>query len=267
MPGTAGPPSPPGQHLRAGVDSTLAGFLDEKRTMLAAMHPSLLPVIDQLAALYEGGSLRPAFAYWAWRGFTGDLVRPGTPDRGSDEVVLRAVSALEFLRIGARAHQRAWDGDAQGTGAWILIGDLALVWSDELLHGSGLSAPALDCALSAWEGMRTETTAAQYLGLLRAAGGGGSGGCGCTIRRLLLFGAALAGADSAAAAVCTGIGAPLDDAVALRQALRGRDSAAEDRVASDIERARQAIAAAPISGDARAALDALAVAATSPSGR
>ena len=62
-------------------------------------------------------------------------------------------------------------GELFGTGAAILVGDLALVWSDELLRRSGLSAAALTRARAVWDTMRTEVTAGQYLDLLRAAGG------------------------------------------------------------------------------------------------
>ena len=93
-----------------------------------------------------------------------------------------------------------------GTGAAILVGDLALVWSDELLRRSGISSAALTRARAVWDTMRTEVTAGQYLDLLRAAGGlpGPDGAltvaryksAGYTVQRPLQLGAAIAGAGS-----------------------------------------------------------------------
>ena len=98
------------------------------------------------------------------------------------------------------------DGDSFGIGAAILVGDLALVWSDELLGSSGLSPEALPRARAVWDTMRTEVTAGQYLDLLRAAGGlpGPDGAltvaryksAGYTVQRPLQLGAAIAGAGA-----------------------------------------------------------------------
>ncbi|HVD29538.1 MAG TPA: polyprenyl synthetase family protein, partial [Mycobacteriales bacterium] len=183
--------------LRAAVSDALSDFLDGQRETLAAIDPSLVPVVDEVRALAEGGKrLRPAFAYWGWRG-----AASGGDDDGSgedDAAVLRAVAALEFVHASALVHDDVMDGaqtrrgrpathigfaashgleaftgdgDAFGTGAAILVGDLALVWSDELLGRSGLSPQALTRARAVWDTMRSEVTAGQYLDLLRAAGG------------------------------------------------------------------------------------------------
>jgi geranylgeranyl diphosphate synthase type I len=229
------------------------------------------------------------------------------------------------------------DPDAFGTGAAILVGDLALVWSDELLGCSGLSAAALARARGVWDTMRSEVMSGQYLDLLRAAGGlpGPEGAltvaryksAGYTVQRPLHLGAAIAGAAPRVAESYTAVGLPLGEAFQLRDdvlgvfgdpritgksadddlregkrtllialaeeaadaggrrllasalgnpdadpaqldALRGliESTGARARVEQRIEdrtaQARAAIAGAPIAEDARAALDALAVAAT-----
>jgi geranylgeranyl diphosphate synthase type I len=183
------------EHLREGVSAALTGFLDRQRGILAAMDATLVPVVDEVCALAAGGKrLRPAFAYWGWRG-----ARSSAPEAAEEEAaVLRAVAALEFVHASALVHDdvmdgartrrgrpathigfAAWhaghaldgDGDLFGTGAAILVGDLALVWSDELLRCSGISVAALIRARAVWDTMRTEVTAGQYLDLLRAAGG------------------------------------------------------------------------------------------------
>ena len=345
--------------LRAAVSAALAEFLDRQRATLAAMDPNLVPVADEVSALAEGGKrLRPAFAYWGWRGASGGAGE-------DDAAVLRAVAALEFVHASALVHDDVMDGaqtrrgrpathigfaarhggadltgdgGAFGTGAAILVGDLALVWSDELLGNSGLSPAALTRARTVWDTMRTEVTAGQYLDLLRAAGGlpGAHGAlrvaryksAGYTVQRPLQLGAAIAGAGAEVTEACTAIGLPLGEAFQLRDdvlgvfgdpavtgksadddlregkqtllvalaeeradgaghallrdllgnadagpeefdALRrlmettGARARVEERITERTALARAAIAAAPLADDARAALDALAVAATS----
>jgi geranylgeranyl diphosphate synthase type I len=355
--------------LRSSVSAALAEFLDRQRDILAAMDPRLTPVVDEVCELAEGGKrLRPAFAYWGWRGAT---PTPATPPPATaaaaaedETAVLTAVAALEFVHASALVHDDVMDGaDTRrgrpathigfasrhavenltgdggvfGTGAAILVGDLALVWSDELLRCSGLSAAALSRARVVWDTMRTEVTAGQYLDLLRAAGGlpGPEGAltvaryksAGYTVQRPLQLGAAIAGAGSEVTEAYTAIGLPLGEAFQLRDdvlgvfgdpnvtgksvdddlregkqtllialaeeraddagrrlladllgnaeaghqefdALRrllettGARARVEERITERTALARTAIAAAPIADDARAALDALAVAAT-----
>jgi geranylgeranyl diphosphate synthase type I len=346
--------------LRTAVSTALADFLDTQRRTLAAMDPSLVPVVDEVCALAEGGKrLRPAFAYWGWRG----AVDPSSAEE--EAAVLTAVAALEFVHASALVHDDVMDGahtrrgrpathvgfasrhtvedldgdrELFGTGAAILVGDLALVWSDELLRRSGLSTAALTRARSVWDTMRTEVTAGQYLDLLRAAGGlpGPDGAltvaryksAGYTVQRPLQLGAAIAGAGPEVVEAYTAIGLPLGEAFQLRDdvlgvfgdpavtgksadddlregkqtllialaeeaadaagrqlladslgnpdagheefdALRGllestgARARVEERITERTALARTAIATAPIADDARAALDALAVAATS----
>jgi geranylgeranyl diphosphate synthase type I len=358
------PPAPPLaaadlDRVRGAVSAALTGFLDVQRETLAGMDAALVPVADEVCALADGGKrLRPLFAYWGWRG-----VRPQGPGE-DDDAVLRAVAALEFVHASALVHddvmdgaftrrgrpathvgfatrhgdgRLAGDGEMFGIGAAILVGDLALVWSDELLRRSGLSTAALSRARAVWDTMRTEVTAGQYLDLLRAAGGlpGPHGAltvaryksAGYTVQRPLQLGAAIAGAGERVAALYTDIGLPLGEAFQLRDDVLGvfgdpsvtgksadddlregkqtllialaeeaadaagrrllaeslgdpdADAAAfdalrgllestgararvEERITERTALARAAIADAPIAADARAALDALAVAAT-----
>ncbi|MGY1752648.1 polyprenyl synthetase family protein [Blastococcus sp. SYSU D01042] len=347
--------------LNAAVSASLSEFLERQRTTLAGMDAGLVPLVDEVAALAAGGKrLRPSFAYWGWRG-----ARDTGPGGGEDEAaVLRAVSALEFVHASALVHDDVMDGavtrrgrpathvgfasrhaaDALngdgalfGTGAAILVGDLALVWSDELLRCSGISESALSRARAVWDTMRTEVTAGQYLDLLRAAGGlpGPEGAltvaryksAGYTVQRPLQLGVAIAGAGPRVVEATTAIGLPLGEAFQLRddvlgvfgdpavtgksadddlregkqtllialaeeaagadgrrlladllgnaaareedfEALRdlivrtGARDRVEQRIAERTARARTAIADAPLADDAKAALDALAVAAT-----
>jgi geranylgeranyl diphosphate synthase type I len=241
--------------LRAAVSQALAGFLDCQRAVLTAMDPALAPVADEVRALAAGGKrLRPAFAYWGWRGALADTAEPVE----SEAAVLRAVAALEFVHASALVHDDVMDaaqtrrgrpathvgfatrhgrgglqGDpaAFGTGAAILVGDLALVWSDELLACSGLSAAAYARARGVWDVMRSEVMSGQYLDLLRAAGGlpGPEGAlrvaryksAGYTVQRPLHLGAAIAGAPPRVTESYTAVGLPLGEAFQLRDDVLG----------------------------------------------
>jgi geranylgeranyl diphosphate synthase type I len=348
--------------LRTAVAEALEEFLEAQRRTLTGMDAALGAVTEEISALARGGKrLRPAFAYWGWRGATADTSGPAE----DDGAVLRAVAALEFVHVSALVHDDVMDGastrrgrpathlgfasrhgddaldgdpSAFGVGAAILVGDLSLVWSDELLRCSGLTAAALTRARGVWDTMRTEVTAGQYLDLLRAAGGlpGPEGAltvaryksAGYTVQRPLQLGAAIAGAGPRLFEAYTAIGLPLGEAfqlrddvlgvfgdpavtgksadddlregkrtllialaeleadetgrALLREALGNPDAGAdqydalrhlldstgararvEERIAERTDQARTAIAAAPVPEEARAALDALAVAATS----
>jgi geranylgeranyl pyrophosphate synthase len=241
--------------VRDAVWDALEEFLAGQRRVLATMDPSLEVVIDELCELAAGGKrLRPLFAYWGWRGGLQETAEP--PE--DDAAVLRAVAALEFVHASALVHDDVMDGAATrrgrpathvgfaarhgddglsgdkelfGVGAAILVGDLALVWSDELLRRSGLTTSALIRARAVWDTMRTEVTAGQYLDLLRAGGGlpGPEGAmkvaryksAGYTIQRPLLLGAAIAGAGSRVRDAYSAIGLPLGEAFQLRDDVLG----------------------------------------------
>ncbi|NYJ07130.1 hypothetical protein [Petropleomorpha daqingensis] len=221
------------------VSAALAAFLAGKRAELTAMHPALAAVVDEIARrCAEAPGRRPAYAYWAWRG----SAPAGAPV--DDGAVRRAVAALELLRVCAVEHadvsaDAAAPGPVPAVGRAILSGDLALIWSQEVLTGSGLPEDTLEAIGPVWDALRTGFSAGSYLDLLRAAGGLDGGGdpdspTGWSLR----LGAALAGADAAARAACARIGTLLDEG-------------------ADAERIRGAVAAAPLAEEARQALLAL----------
>ena len=236
--------------LRARVEQALAGFLARQRARLVAIEPALAPVAAALEefVLRGGKRLRPAFAYWGYRGAGG---------LDSAELVA-TVAALEFVQASALIHDdvmddsdtrrgvpamhrrfaamhagHGWHGDPEpfGQAVAILLGDLALVWSDELLHSAGLDPATLARARPVFDEMRTEVTAGQYLDVVgQAAGDISVGWAGTvaryksakyTVERPLLFGAALAGADADLRAAYSGYGLPLGEAFQLRDDLLG----------------------------------------------
>ncbi len=70
-------------------------------------------------------------------------------------------------QFAARHAAANWRGsaDAFGAGAAILIGDLLLAWSDEMLRASGLPPAAVWRGLAELDAMRTEVFSGQFLDL------------------------------------------------------------------------------------------------------
>ncbi|MEV0898068.1 polyprenyl synthetase family protein [Actinoplanes sp. NPDC049802] len=236
--------------LRPRVDKALSGFLATQRTRLLEIDPALAEVADALSAFVLGGGkrLRPAFAYWGFRGAGG---------ADSDEVVA-AVSAVELVQASALIHDdlmdrsdtrrgepsvhrrfellhttAGWRGSAAGFGdsAAVLLGDLALVWSDELLHTSGMPLADLARARPVFDQMRTEVTVGQYLDVHTQATGDTSlkragkvarfKAAKYTVERPLLLGAALAGGGPEVFAAYAAFGLPLGEAFQMRDDVLG----------------------------------------------
>jgi geranylgeranyl diphosphate synthase type I len=238
------------EDLRERVTKAVEAFLARQRPRLDAISVDLTPVTDALESfLLDGGKrLRPAFAYWGWRGAGGQ----------DSDAIVAAAAALEWLQASALIHDDVMDGsdtrrgrpavhrrfaaihrgegwagapESFGTAAAILLGDLALIWADEMLNTSGLSPQALVRAQPVYDEMRTELMAGQYLDLLEQAMGGQSveramtvaryKSAKYTIERPLHFGAALAGAGAEIVAAYSGYGLPLGEAFQLRDDVLG----------------------------------------------
>jgi geranylgeranyl diphosphate synthase type I len=173
--------------VRIAVKEELTHYLAEQRDYLTSIASELIPVCDALEDyLLEGGKrLRPLFAY------AGFLAAGTTPSRTE----IRAMASLELLQACALIHDDLMDGsdtrrgkpaihrhfeslhrqgsmagvpEQFGAAAAVLLGDLALVWSDHMLHNSGLSHEALMSALRIHDEMRIELMAGQYLDVREA---------------------------------------------------------------------------------------------------
>ncbi|MFI7415575.1 polyprenyl synthetase family protein [Streptomyces sp. NPDC049627] len=168
--------------VRSAVDERLATFLDAKARLAAAQ--SFPPeVTDVLRDLVLGGGkrIRPVLCVAGWRAAEGC---------GDEDPVLRVAASLEMFHtfalmrddvmdrsatrrgqpsaheaIAAR-HAGRLDAARLGACAAVLLGDLALAWSDELLHTAGLSADRFAAATVVLDGMRTELMYGQYLAAL-----------------------------------------------------------------------------------------------------
>lgn len=235
--------------FRHRVSQQVQRVIAEQSPLLLSVSEDLQPMIASIASLMAGGKrLRPAFAYWGWRGAGGEDI---------DEAVAAATS-LEFLQACALIHDDVMDGsdtrrglpavhrsfehlheeqhwhgaaDMFGVGAAILAGDLCLSWADELLVQCGLSPEAIFRGKHIYDIMRTELMAGQYLDLLEQSKASADvqrirnvirfKSAKYTIERPLHMGAALAGAPEAVMQQLSNFGLPLGEAFQLRDDVLG----------------------------------------------
>ncbi|CCK32343.1 hypothetical protein BN159_7964 [Streptomyces davaonensis JCM 4913] len=165
------------------VEDKLCSHLAAERDLWAEVHEGAVVPIDALAELIDSGGkrIRPAFC------LTGYLASGGDPD---DPGIVAAGAALEMLHLSALVHddvlddsdtrrglptvhtkyrelhgERGLQGESRryGEGVAILVGDLALVYSGELMS----EAPR--AALPEWNRLRSEVMIGQYLDVHAAA--------------------------------------------------------------------------------------------------
>jgi geranylgeranyl diphosphate synthase type I len=176
----ASPPPPSLAHIAARVDARLRNLIDAEYTRWTAFDPDLAAPLAEVGRLVLSGGkrLRPAFTHW---GFVG---AGGNPD---DPMVVNAGGAFELMHafalfhddvmddaasrrgaptthtVFAQQHQAGgWAGEARrfGEGVAILVGDLAFVYADQLLHG------ASPHAWSIWNELRIELNIGQVLDIM-----------------------------------------------------------------------------------------------------
>lgn len=247
--------------IRDRIDGELRGFLDAKRRSLLdpidAQLGSAIHLLEELAGA-GGKRLRPLLCYCGWMAAGGV---------GDDVPVLKAAASLELFHMFALIHDDVMDASdsrrgrptvhrrlAKGTGpntsgggrperlrgddadrlannCAILVGDLALVWSDELIHASGLGSTRLRNARPLLDAMRTELMLGQYLdvraacdldvGVDMALAIARHKSGRYTIERPLQIGAALAGAGKDVLRACSDFALPVGEAFQLRDDLLG----------------------------------------------
>lgn len=240
--------------LSEQLRETLSGYLDTRRTECRDLDPAIGDAGDEIArfVLGSGKRLRPTFAWWGWRAAGGAAHGPGA------DAMLRAASALEILHASALIHDDlidgsdtrrgepavhrrfatshrhdGWEGDPEhfGMAAAILLGDLALTWSDDMFHGSGLPPAALVRGFRPWQAMRTEVLAGQYLDVLGQVRGDSTRraalrvnelkSASYTVQRPLELGAEIAGADAVTLSALRRFGSGIGIAFQLRDDLLG----------------------------------------------
>lgn len=182
---------PSAVELAGAVTEQLRCYLRTRRDDTAYMGEDYQGLITGLEefVLSGGKRLRPAFAYWGWRALTGRHA-------ADDELLL--FSALELLHACALIHDdvidasatrrgsptthrkfaelhrsRGWRGSAEqfGLSAAILLGDLALVWADDVVAETDLPSEADRRVRRVWSDIRTEVLGGQYLDIVAEASG------------------------------------------------------------------------------------------------
>ena len=165
------------------VDKRLESLLAIERERWAKVDTDLVPPIDEIARLVLAGGkrLRPAFCFWGFVGAGGDP---------TNELVIDAGAALELLHAFALFHDDVMDGSLTrrgepttnakfeashganklagesrrfGDGVAILVGDLAYVYSDQLMRNASPQAWTI------WNELRIELNFGQYLDMLGSA--------------------------------------------------------------------------------------------------
>jgi geranylgeranyl diphosphate synthase, type I len=185
------PQSPLSQAFREAVSAEISAFVSEQSSVLDSMGPELVPVHLMASQLLCGGKrLRPAFCVWGY------VAAAGIPSDEELKSLLAAAGSLDVLHVSALIHDdlmdssdlrrgrpaahrqfealhanAGWLGDsaAFGRAGAILLGDLLVMWSAQMLHGAGLDQSTLERALPIVEAMRTEVTCGQYLDIVAQA--------------------------------------------------------------------------------------------------
>ena len=246
-----------GDRIQAALDE----FIAEQTADLADLGGDATRLVREAHAAVSGGKrLRAAFCYWGHRALA--------PEPEPADALVRACASLELLHASALVHDdlmdasdtrrgrpathrqfegehraAGWRADPEqyGAAAAILLGDLLLSWSDQLLRRCGLPIGQVAPALEVFDRCRSEVIAGQFLDVSVQARGRADVDAAMTVLRYksakysverpLHIGAALAGAAESALAGLSRFGLPLGEAFQLRDDLLG-SSATRPRPAS-----------------------------------
>ena len=237
--------------FRRDLQEVVDDYVTEMASRLTHLGPDADRLLTEARAAVSGGKrFRAAFCYWGFR-----AVRPAVVD---ERALLRACAALELLHASALVHddlmdasdtrrgrpathrgfeaehrRDGWRGDPEqyGAAAAILLGDLLLAWSEELLRRCGLPPEEVAAATELFDLCRNEVITGQFLDVSVQARGAADVDAAMTvlryksakysIERPLQIGAALAGATEEQLAVIGAFGLPLGEAFQLRDDLLG----------------------------------------------
>ena len=237
--------------LKSAVDKSLASFFDRESAYLQSVDDDLIPVSNALGhfLLDSGKRLRPLFAAIGHIGAGGEITQES----------ITALSSLELVHVCALIHDDLMDASDRrrgapsihkqfetihkdknlhgsseqfGLAASVLMGDLAIIWADKMLHESGVKSSQVLSALPVYDEMRVELMAGQYLDVYEQALASESierslkvaryKSGKYSIERPLHFGAALsANAKSEQYGIYSQYGLPLGEAFQLRDDIIG----------------------------------------------
>lgn len=233
--------------VREAVLAAVAEFLDSRCAQ--ALPGSRVDIAEDVlrTLLADGKCLRSTFLYLGW-----------LSGAHAESAAIRAAGSLEFLHAFALMQDDVMDGSPMrrgrasahrafqdwhhrrrlpgssarfGESAAILLGDLCLVWAEQMLRESGLPEDALARAWPRYDAMRTELAVGQFadlvndssvfpslddvLDIARRKSGN------YTVRRPLEIGAALSGCDERTLTALGDYGVAVGEAFQLRDDLLG----------------------------------------------
>lgn len=245
------------------VQDRIDAFVDSRTSILAPLGSDALDFAAVSREFLRGGKrFRALFCWWGWRALS------GSPNTDPDAVaaIVAAASSLEIFHAAALVHDdiidnsdtrrgapaahvrfssthrsSSWRGDADafGRSSAILLGDLLLGWSDELLDEALDALPDRAAARTArleFNRMRSEVTAGQYLDILEEQAWASRSeaeqleaawrvirfkSAGYSIESPLVLGAAIAGAAPRDLDAVRAFGLPLGVAFQLRDDVLG----------------------------------------------
>ncbi len=236
--------------FRDSVEATLQDFVDSQAAWLDLLGPDARRLVEHARTSVSGGKrFRAAFCWWGHQ----SVAKPADPDS-----LVRACASLELLHASALVHddymdasdvrrgrpathrafeqlhrEQGWAASPEqyGASAAILLGDLLLSWSDELLRTCGLPPDRVLAALGFFDLTRSEVVTGQFLDVSAQARGAADVDTAMTvlryksakysIERPLHIGASLAGASTDQIAQLSRFGLPLGEAFQLRDDLLG----------------------------------------------
>ena len=244
------------------ISQRLDKFVTDQRALTADLGAEAGLLIDSAAASVMGGKrLRGRFCVAGWRA----VAEAAQPASAAPAPVVTAAAALEVFHAAALVHDdvidnadtrrgrpaahralesahldTGWSGDAAafGRSSAILLGDLLVAWSDDLLE-EGLAEtapPRAAAARTEYAAMRREVTIGQFLDIAeesafrtepderhaaRALRVASLKSARYSVQQPLAIGGALAGADLAQSAALAAFGHPLGMAFQLRDDVLG----------------------------------------------
>ena len=182
------------------VHSRIDEFIETRQPIVTTISPDLTPLVDFSRQFLSGGKrFRALFCYWGWKSVEGAQSPAETKAAEAPHArlspVVAVAAALEIFHAAALVHDdiidksdtrrgkasahrlfeamhasSGWAGSREdfGEAAAILLGDLLLGWSDELLDEglAGVARASAQAARTEFNRMRTEVTAGQYLDIL-----------------------------------------------------------------------------------------------------
>lgn len=230
---------------RAAIDDLLGEFLTQKARSASVPGQSALALLLR-DFLVGGKRVRPLLCVTGWHAAGG---------QGSSAPAVRLAASIELAHACALIHDDIMDAadsrrgrptihrllaghhrlpsmaERFGAAGAILVGDLALVWSDELLHTTPMPDAHRTAVLRCVDLARAELIAGQHLDLLTTGDLDVSVETALTVvryktakytvERPLQVGAALAGGGQPVMDACSAYGVPLGEAFQLRDDVLG----------------------------------------------